>query len=348
MRRSGARPSEIALGALFLGIAGCSSFDPVSGTRFKLLNQDTYAELDMPDAHWAAYDDQHSARFQCTNGAAGNHDSSKCSSVTEPRFEWTGPKCIADLPKKGLDQGLIQEHKVDGIFEPICIRGVLHHREDCLQPGVGTRCRTYDGDTSNIWGVGVGLTFSADSKTGWNAESHHVKGVAFEVTGSTGTLDKLRVGIPTVLDPDTAIPAESPLIRTDGTVVDTEGNLYDCHTEVVPGGPVARAKLRDVNVEDPFATVTSDQHPNASPFWQSASTPSWTMSPAVEGQNRFDLSEVLPPPLSTDLPVNPVSYPFTRKTQILGIHFQVVQPKENLKEDFEFSLCIKNLAFILE
>jgi len=346
-----ALPSErlgaIALGLALLGAAGCSSFDPVGGTRFKLLNLSTYADLDMPDAHWAAYDDQHSARFQCTNGAAGDHDPSQCSALSEPRFSWPGPKCIRDLGN--LDDGRISESEINGVFQPICIRGVLHPRQDCMPPGVGTRCKDFEGDISNIWGAGVGLTFSHDGKTGWDAESHHVKGVAFEFTGTTETLEKLRVGIPTVLDPDTEIPPDRPLIRTDGTLVDTNGRLYDCDTQLVPGGPVARTKLGDVNVEDPSAVVTSDQHPNASPFWQVGPSPAWTTSPAVAGQNRFDLSEVLPPPLTTsDLPVNPDSYSFAKKTRILGIHFQIVQPKQNLTEDLHFEFCIKNLAFTFE
>lgn len=342
---------NIALGLLLAGTAGCSSFDPVPGTRFQLLNEATYEKLQMPGAHWAAYDDQHSTRFQCTNGAAGDHDPSECSTLLEPMFTWDGPRCKEDRVDLASDlkQGAIAEHQINGVFEPICIRGWLRPRKSCVGPGLETRCQSFDGtDASNMWGAGVGLTFSADGTTGWNAESHHVKGVAFELSGTSDTLDKLRVVIPTLLDATTPVPKDRPLIRADGTIVATDGIVYNCHLTETDRG-AAYSTLGDVNTPDSSEILTSDQHPNASPFWQPYAVPSWSMSPTVAGQNRFDLSEVLPPP-STDtlMQPNPGSYPFTDKTRILGIHFQVAQPKKNLDEAIEFSLCIKNLAFILE
>jgi hypothetical protein len=333
-----------ALGLLLLGTAGCSSFDPATGTRFKLLNKDSYDELDMPDARWVAYDDQHSNTFSCTNGAAGNHKPEECSIMQEPSFDWEGPKRMAD--RGSLDQGKITEHDTDGIFEPICVRGLLRHNLPCDPLAAGVRCYEGDGrDVSNMWGAGVGLTFSVDGKIGWDAESHHVRGVAFEFDGTSDTMANFRVGIPTVLDADTPVPTDHPLIRSDGTVIGIDGQIYDWQANVI--GTSAHDTLGNANVDGGSTVVTSDQHPNGSPFWQLGPTPGWVPSPVVKGQNRFDLREVLPPPLAT-LPVNKESYSFAKKSRILGIHFQVVHQNPKSLDDIEFSFCIKNLAFTFD
>ena len=322
-----------------MAICGCSSFDPVEETRFTLLDERTYAGLGIGDARWVAYDDQHSLTFACTNGAAGNHDPDQCSVLYQPSFSWPGPKCLAERAElnEDLKQGDIEEPGPDGV----CLQGLLRHVVDCVHPD--EQCyQSADGDVSNMWGAGVGLSFSSDGRTGWNPAQHGVRGVAFEFSGSQETKLNLRVEIPTVLDDSTPVPADRPLIRNDGSVIGTDGYVYDCNSK--KGPKTAHTRLGDVRVDDELHTLTSQEHPAGSPFWQPTATSAWVASPVSVGQNKFEWGQVLPPPGTK---VGTTSYDFDDR-RILGVHFQVVHQDPENKSDIPFAFCIRNLAFLLE
>ena len=336
----GIQVNALALSPLLFAIAACSSFAPVGETRFVLLNESGYKLLGMPseEPKWAVYDDQHSPTFSCTNGAAGGHRSAECSVVyKDPPFD-PGPRCLKD--KNQAESGDLRAPGPEGV----CIQGMRPHMLHCVDHQVSPdRCYEDAGlDVSNMWGAGVGLSFSSDGNTPWNPEEHGVTGVAFEFSGPESVRANLRVGIPTVLKDSDVISDERPLTRFDASVVDTKGNVYDCDGKVADHYERSN-KLSDVRVDGKPSILTSRQHPSGSSFWQPDPQTNWIASPVVDGQNQFDLKEVLPPPLTTP---GTKGFDFDR-TQMLGIHFQIVyQDRKN--DELPFSFCIKNLAVILK
>jgi len=331
-----------AIGALLFGISACSAFDPVKETRFTLLNPNTYAALGMPNARWVAYDDQHSFSAACTNGAAGNHAPSECAVVYVPWSDWQNPKCPPT--EEQLSEGYLHDPGPNG---HLCVRGVLHPLLPC---GADRKTQCFGSnsgdeivDQSNMWGAGVGLVFSPGNE-GWDAPGHKVRGVAFDFDGPEETRLNLRVGIPIVLDSKTLVPPGRPFMRSDGSVLGTDGKIYDCDSNDVSQSVVKREETRLIDaVVDPKPgdIVTSERHPYGSPFWQLPSTTSWDSSPVKRGHNEFEWPDIAPPPEAA------FNYLFD-ETQILGIHFQVVPPKNGGKNDLNFELCITNLAFLLE
>jgi hypothetical protein len=336
--------STVALGFLLSSVSACSSFEPAKERRYKLLHDKDDKELGIFGAYWRAYDDQHSATFACTNGAAGNHAPSECSHVDIPHFKWDGPKCRKDMGD--LTDGDMPDPGPDG---SICLQGLVGGVSHCTGSPYCIDDSNY-GDLSNIWGAGFGLVF--DSKDGWSAREHRVKGVAFDVGPGDLTLGEnglnLRVQIPIVLDDSTPVPPARPLIRNDGSVLGMNGKIYDCESGESSAPPLPRTQttLGDARVVG-SDKVTSALHPVGSPFWQLPKTQDWGPSPVKVGHNEFLWSEVLPPPegLTPDDENDPYTFSDER---ILGVHFQVARPPKVNQKPFGFSFCISNLAFILE
>ena len=336
-----------AVAISLFGLSACSSFDPVHETHFTLLYQDTYDALGMPGAHWVAYDEQHSASAACTNGAAGNHLSKECSEVYAPWTEWTNPKCSPTAQE--LSEGYLADPGANG---SICIQGVLRPTLACAKDHRPAQCFEANGlDVSNMWGAGVGLSFSQSGKQAWSAPAHKVRGVAFDFSGSEETRLNLRVEVPILLDPESRVSSDRPLMRSDGSVLGTDGNVYDCDTDQIvesdSGVDRSKTTLKDALVGDQEGDpVSSERHPYGSPFWQLPSAnPSWGSSPVQVGHNEFAWTDIQPPPEPRPDPNN---YPFKDAAQILGVHFQVVPPSKGNKTDFQFAFCIRKLALLLE
>jgi hypothetical protein len=339
----------MVIGLALIGISACSAFDPVKETRFKWLRIGDDAELGISGARWVVYSDAHSLTSACTNGAAGNHHPDQCTVVDKPRLPAVKePHC----PEHAGGPGEL----IPGLDGSICMQGRLRKPVPC-EPA-SARCVDKGDDNrdlSNMWGAGVGLMFSEDGKTPWNANDHHVRGVAFDLSGlREDELGKdalnVRVELPIVLDPKRQVPdRDQPLTRDDGSVIGTDGRLYsyNCTSQTVndsdfPDFPAAPQRLRLEQVlSDPDAPqiVTSDLHPSGSPFWQEGSNSDWVPSPLHVGRNEFSWTEVLAPRDS--------DYEFD-ETQLLGVHFQVVHAQKNNPDELPFSLCIKNLALLLE
>jgi hypothetical protein len=351
------------LGALAFGLAccalpACSSFDPVSVPHFQFLHAGDNPELGITGAHWIAYDDQHSRTSACTNGATGNHPPSECSTLYEPAFDWAGPKCPNGV--NDLSQGEIADPGPNGA---LCIQGVLRSTSPCARipdaeiaaGSPQTQCLdTNDSnhrsvDASNMWGAGVGLAFTANDR-GWDAEAHGVVGVSFDLSGLTDAklAEKdfhFRVEIPIELAPELDLPKEQPVMRSDGSVIGTDGELYryDCSAEQISRSSLSpeqhTGKLQDVVVDGEPTLVTSELHPQGSPFWQSGNESLWVRSPAKAGHNEFKLSSVLAPKDS--------GYGFDDR-RIVGIHFQAAHGDPSNSIDLPFAFCISNLAVLLE
>jgi hypothetical protein len=361
----------MVLGLLLFGASACSSFDPVKVKRFKLLYKDTYQSLGMSGAYWVEYDDQHSLTSACTNGAAGDHLPSEWSLVYA---EWDsgaggdgsgGSGGEAGIPKSRdpkcpptddeLHRGDLPDPGPDG---SICISGVLHPYQPCVHDvtqclGIAVGDRLVD--VSYMWGAGVGLKFERENS--WDAAGHQVRGIAFEFHGTEKARAHLRVEIPILLAADTRVPDDRPIIRNDGSVLDTKGTIHSCNPGDAPQFDVERGDtLRDalVGEQEGDGLVTSELHPYGSPFWQEAQgdpdVPAWTYSPVQHGYNEVKWSAIQPPPeLDT--------YPFTNK-HILGVHFQVSYPTEceretdrevcDKQDDLEFGFCIEKLAVLFE
>jgi hypothetical protein len=336
-----------ALAISLLAVSACSSFDPVKATRYMLLNADNYDALDISDAHWVAFDEQHSFSAACTNGAAGNHAPKDCSEVYAPWSGWKDPKCPPSEAE--LSQGYLADPGSNGA---ICIQGVLRRTLACNTGSA--QCFQANGlDVSNMWGAGLGLTFSKFGKDAWSAPAHKVRGVAFDFSGSEETRLNLRVGIPIVLAPDIPVPSDRPFMRSDGSVLGTDGNIYNCDSTQSKEPRVDRSTttLKDALVEEHARDpVTSERHSYGSAFWQSPSAnPSWGSSPVEVGHNEFAWSAVQQPPEAPPHAgePDPYNYPFS-SAQILGIHFQVVPPPKGNKVDLNFAFCIRHLALLLE
>jgi len=341
----------LAIGVFSLGACACGSFDPVTETRHTLLNADTYEGLGMLGAHWVAYDDQHSLTAACTNGAAGNHEPEDCSHIYQPHFAWKRSKCPPDPAQ--LEDGRIADPKANSA---ICIHGELSALEPCTNPD--TQC--YDpgvGDVSNMWGAGLGLAFSGDGKTPWLAHDHGVRGVAFDLSLSDDTklaVDartaselNLRVEVPIMLPAATPVPSSRPLMRENGRVIDTDGKLHDCAAGELPAPVFDRKEttLSDIVSSDSQTVVTSELHPYGSPFWQKSADSDWGPSPVRLGHNEFEWADIYPPPQSAQgdsYAIHPESMP------ILGVHFQVVHPRNGNTAPLAFVVCIKNLALLSE
>ena len=335
------------LGILLLGASACSSFDPVKETRFTLLHEGTYDALDISGAHWLAYDDQHSSSSTCTNGAAGNHEPEECTLLELPSFTWAGSKCPPSETQ--LAEGHLPDPGPNG---SICIQGVIRPSRPC-----GTeehQCIDPDGiDYSNMWGAGVGLAFSDTGKRPWDGQTHEVKGVAFDFTGSEYARLNLRVQIPIVLDPSRRVSPNRPLMRSDGSVLGTDNKIYACDSDRVEPSGMNRSQttLGDALVgNQKGGVVTSERHPYGSPFWQVPTTiPTWGSSPVKVGHNEFGWQDVKHPPETPPDPPqpDPNNYTFS-ETQILGIHFQVGPPVQGNKTDMPFAFCISKLALLFK
>jgi len=349
--RHGARLSAQTrvLGSLLLIVSGCGSFNPVAERRFVRLDGDraSYARLGIPGAHWVAYDDQHSRTAACTNRVAGNHPASECSHLDRPYFDWQGGKCPPDPGQ--LDQ---VNQTLAHVTDSICTQGVLSALVPCNN--APEQCRnsqqnSFDFDTSNMWGAGVGLSFSEDGKRAWNPDEQGVKGIAFDLlvfpegTQLGGSELNLRVQIPSVLvEPDdTSVEYDQPLLREDGSLVDMNGNLRSCEVEGISARGVRRSLDAGGSETD---VITSEQHPYGSSFWQSpvrdGDERDWGPSPVALGHNEFSLDEVAHPP-------GDKTYVFDR-SKILGVHFQVAHPKLGNRTAYPFAFCIQNLAFLLQ
>jgi len=342
VRRPSPNFRATAIGLLLCAASACSSFNPVEQPRFTLLNGQTYAAFGI-EAHWVAYDDQHSRFSACTNGAAGNHQPRECSHLDRPFFDWDGGKCP---PKpEQLDQGRL----VPG-SNGICIQGELsaflpcsHGPAQCLNAVRNTDKQ----DASNMWGAGVGLTFSEGGEEPWNPHDHGVRGVAFDLslfpedTKLGGSELNLRVQVPSILsEKDTKITFARPLMTDDGSVLDTNGDVHDCDSNDVVE---SHKQLTLASVSDGQGPITSDLHPYGSSFWQlppSEKGPEWGPSPVQVGHNEFSWHDVAQPPEPDS------NYSFD-ETKILGVHFQVAHPKES-KTAYPFAFCINNLAFLME
>lgn len=335
----------------------CSDFDPVEVQRFALLHPGNDDTLGITGAKWVAYDDQHSLTSACTNGASGDHDPDECSSLYQPSFGWPGPRCLQG--PNDLSKGYIED---TGPYGPICIQGVLRPYAKCKTPP--EQCaRASNGkdlnesDTSNMWGVGVGLAFTSNGQ-GWNADLHDVVGVAFDLSGIEpaklgAKALNVRVEVPTVLPGETPLFSAAdpssilPVMRDDGAVIGTDGKLY--RAECDPAG-ISKSDLdEDRNtgtLQDvvsgnvfPEKLLTSELHPLGSPFWQAEDTSAWRPSPIQVGHNEFKWKRVLPP--------KDAQYEFDR-TRIVGIHFQVAHGDPSNQKDLNFSFCISNLAFLMK
>lgn len=333
------RHAELRSAALvvLLACAGCGSFDRVGERRYALLDGDsqTYDRFQISGAHWLAYDDQHSTSFACTNGAAGNHPPDECSLLLkQPPFSWVGPKCHLD-PKQ-LEEAKLDEPGQDGLW----VQGIRRKLQPCVTPHP-TQCYELGGDVSNMWGAGVGLIFSSDGTTPWNAALNHVRGIAFDFVGSAETRANLRVGIPTLLEEDTPLPPGRPLMRTNGSVLGTDGKVYDCESRVI-AELAAPERLSDAHVDGESGPLSSGQHPYGPSFWQLRAVDDfrWRASPVVEGHNEFEWSKVMPPPEPG------INYAFD-PAQILGVQFQIVSQTAT-DEDLLFAFRIQNLALLLE
>lgn len=354
-----ARPRRLACAVVLFGFSACSPFEPAQTTRFKLLHAGSDSELGISNAHWLAYDDQHSRTAACTNAVAGDHDPSDCSTWFHPSFDWPASKCVPDADE--LKQGEMTDPGPNG---SICVQGVLNPSLPCRTGSAQCLASSDDlnpsMDASNMWGAGFGLAFSASGKEPWDAIRHRVRGVAFDLSGVDEALlrDKiliLRAELPIVLAANTAVPANHPLMRTDGSLIGVGGDLYryDCttkaqsqsHFEKNPpnrplqlGDTLADADA-DAGTTAAAEIVTSELHPLGSPFWQLGPEASWGPSPMHVGHNEFEWSNVLPPKNS--------SYDFD-PTQILGVHFQVAHADPSRTVPLHFAFCIQNLAFLLD
>lgn len=334
-----ARLRVLTSSVLLVSASACGSFNPASDTRYVLLNRENYAALQISDAHWVGYDDQHSATYACTNHAAGDHQPDQCSLLfKEKPFSWDGP---CHRPPSALDDEELGDPGDDGLW----VQGILRQQLGCkLGPD---RCYPAPLDVANMWGAGVALMFSKEGKTPWSADAHHVRGVAFDFIGTDETRANLRVGIPTRLLDKTPVPSSRPLIRDDASVLAADGIIYGCDGSVTEHG-AKPTTLADVRVDDQSSPLSSAQHTYGSSFWQ-LPTPlgdkvpdTWVVSPIEEGHNEFVWSQVLPPlPSQSD-----TSYSF-EKSEILGIEFQVVHQTKPGK-DILFAFQIKNLALLLE
>lgn len=350
----------LVLGALLFGASACSSFDPVEETHFQLLEtQSDYQKAGLSGPQWVAYDDQHSLLSACTNGAAGNHDPKLCSLVSQPAFNWLGQKCVSEngsvdgrTRSEALTDGYLADPGPDG---SVCIKGVIPPLVPC--EGGPEQCIENNGDTSNMWGAGFGLRFSAPNGPAWNAEEHHVRGVAFDLTNIEQSAlnapdetnqDKLnlRVVVPIVLSPDTQLPSGYPLMRADGSVIgkdDGKVYSYDCDAGTVSSALLPEGQLTgtlaDVRDGDEPSVITTEFHPLGSPFWQQASTSEWKPSPIRVGHNVLEWDHVLPPKGS--------AYSFD-DTQIVGVHFQIVHGDPPRPKKLNFEFCVEHLALLLE
>jgi len=329
------------LGLLLCTASACSSFNPVEPSRFTLLNEQTYEGFGLA-AHWVAYDDQHSRFSACTNGAAGNHQARECSHLDRPFFDWDGGKCPPSA--QDLDQGRRLVSSSNGI----CIQGELsaylpcsHGPAQCLNAVRNTDMQ----DASNMWGAGVGLTFSEEGVQPWNPHDHGVRGVAFDLTlfpedtKLGGSELNLRVQVPSILsEKDAEVTFARPLMMDDGSVLDTNGDVHDCESNDITE---SHKQLTLANVS--HGPITSDLHPYGSSFWQlppGEKGPMWGPSPVQAGHNEFSWKDVAPPPEAYS------NYSFD-ETKILGVHFQVAHPQDS-KAAYPFAFCVNNLAFLME
>jgi len=345
----------LAGSTLLLTLSACGSFDPVQQTRFEWLTTGDN-EFGMMDAHWVAYDDQHSTTSACTNRAAGNHPPEQCSHLDKPHFDWSGGSCPPSADQLDAGRKIVPEE--DGA---ICIHGELSAMQSCDPKKVPEQCFEASGvgDVSNMWGAGFGLAFSHDGKTAWNPRDHRVRGMAFDLSIAqdtklaVGVLDPpsdlfLRVEIPTLLPGTTALPSDifttRPVMREDGSVIDTSGDPHGCD-----GAPPAavngdRTELASVLLPKPDAvsSVSSELHPYGSPFWQKPADRDWGPSPVRVGHNEFEWGDVYPPPQDD-------AYALDRnQLEILGVHFQVVHPKKGNSAPLAFMVCINHLAVLLD
>ena len=328
-------------------IPACSSFHPVEQTRYTLLNEQSYGTFGMRDAHWVAYDDQHSRFSACTNGAAGNHHPRECSHLDRPVFDWDGGKCPPSHDDLAQGEALVKTS------HGICIQGELSAYVPCTNPpnqcsNSNSNKRDFDG--SNMWGAGVGLTFSRLGDQPWNPQENAVKGVAFDLilfpedTKLGGSELNLRVQVPSILlKKDVDVEYDQPLMTDEGAVIGPNGD-----------GTASRhgcdSKIRDANFPITLAdvsstgTVTSEQHPYGSSYWQLPTNDDdrdWGPSPVEPGHNQFEWNQVAHPPGREK------NYEFD-DTNVLGIHFQVAHPKIPNFTAYPFSFCIDNLAFLTE
>lgn len=347
---SSLRPTP-GLRALMLALAcsaqcACSAFDPVEPPRFERLAAGNNPKLAIKNAHWVAYDDQHSLTGACTNGATGNHDASLCSLLYDPWFGWDGPKCLSG--ERDLSKGDIADPGVDGL---VCVQGVLRPFAPCDPAGVRCLDTTNNNefvDASNMWGAGVGLAFTGEDGKGWNADLHGAVGVSFDLTGIDDAdlgakALNLRVEVPIELDGSRPLP-DQPVMRDDGSVIGTDKKLYryECDSRQVSESELPSSytgQLSDVLSGTKPRLLTSELHPLGSPFWQPGSPSAWVPSPVHAGHNEFEFGRVLAPKDS--------GYDF-HDTAIVGIHFQVVHADSAEKVDRPFAFCISNLALLMK
>lgn len=341
------RRNACALGFLLLAPSACGSFNPVAERKYALLdNAKAFMDMGIQGPHWVVYDDQHSRTGACTNAAAGNHLPSQCSHLDRPSFGWDGGACPDPEKLQKVNDTLPKA------TESICIQGAIGAYLPCSKAShcLDSFLNGQPQDTSNMWGAGVGLSFSIDGKQAWNPADHGVTGIAFDLelfpqdTKLGDNNLNLRVQIPSILsnDEETNMTYNQLLLTEDGSVVDSKGNVYPCNPSEDVGS------LRDglpgtlANVSDQ-RPITSEQHPYGSSFWQdekAINSQLWGPSPVEPGHNEFELTQVASPPSS--------SYTFD-SSQILGVHFQVAHPQSDSRTTpYPFAFCIKNLAFLTE
>ncbi|HKO47540.1 MAG TPA: hypothetical protein VJV79_07450 [Polyangiaceae bacterium] len=339
----------MALGPLAIGllsmVSACSSFHPIEERRYKLLNRSNFAELWNRGAYWHAYDDQHSHTSPCTNVNAGNHPPAHCARVvTPPFFDWDGGKCPPTGENKAtLTRPILPD---DG---RICLQGSLDPVLPCVD-GMTPTCNDEGGDASNMWGAGVSLDFSADGQP-WDAEGAGFSGMAFDLKiYPEQSAISLRVEMPVLLRSDMELP-NNPLMRDDGSVIGTDGELYsDCRgVKPFPHAKHRPLVLRDaVDPASAETMIVSSKHPRGSPFWREGveTDPNWDPSPVNPGHNEFSWGEIKrPPPEKNSVPEHD-QYTFEMKN-MMGINFHIVVPQnESTTSASGFHFCIDHLALL--
>jgi hypothetical protein len=266
--------------------------------------------------------------------------------LDRPFFGWEGGKCPPHAEQlESVNQALAN------VTDSICIQGELAAFAPCNNREAQCLDSVQDGqrqDVSNMWGAGVGLSFSDDGKQPWDPAVYGVKGIAFDLElfpegthlGDTGL--NIRVQIPSVLPPDnTNVSYNQPFLTEGGSVVDTHGNLYACDSDGVSTSRVTSPTLEQTS----SGTITSEQHPYGSSFWQTQQAieagGEWGPSPVAPSHNEFAWTQVAPPPGGQ-------TYRF-EASQILGVHFQVAHPRIDTRTTaFPFAFCINHLAFLLQ
>lgn len=182
---------------------------------------------------WYPYGDKYGVA-KCTS--VGLHQPGECSTITSP------DPLVAGFPNQ--DGNMCTEGETAVVLP--CPAGV---------PG----CMAGSPDYSNMWGAGIGLDLNAEGGVGgaklpWNAETHGVTGIAFEL--DVIPAGGLRVEFPIVL-PEGGHDAGSTLTTEDHP----DGSPYWGATPNFPPSPVrvGRNEVRFSSVTPPRTSYNFDE-----------------------------------------------------------------------------------------